>query len=297
MAHPGDPSLVEEVDDQLQFVEHFEVRHLLGISGLGEGLEGGTDHRIDTAAEDDLLAEEIGLGFVAEGRLDHAGAGTADAVCIGEGDGLRVAGCVLMDGDQRRDTASLDVLAPYEMTGALRGDHRDIHIRRGSDVAEADAEPVGEQQEITRVEVRGDHVFVKLRLNLVGHENHDDVGPVNSRCRVHDLEAGLGGAGRSRRTVPQADDDVDAGVLQIHRMGVTLTPESENRNPAAGDQRRVGVPFVVHRGHSGLLRRFSIESWRSSDLLRVRCGRTWRVRSHHMCSSVGGNRPADPVGP
>jgi hypothetical protein len=45
----------------------------------------------------DLLAEEIGLALLAEGRLDHPGARRADRSGIGEREIARASGRVLVD--------------------------------------------------------------------------------------------------------------------------------------------------------------------------------------------------------
>ena len=61
-----------------------EVRELGLVAGLDQRLEGALDERRDAAAEDGLLAEEVGLGLLEEGGLQYAAAGGADAFCIGE---------------------------------------------------------------------------------------------------------------------------------------------------------------------------------------------------------------------
>jgi hypothetical protein len=83
-------------------VQDLEVGEALVVAGVGECLVAGTDELGDAAAEDRLLAEQVGLGLVLERGLDHAAAGAADALGVRERDRERVATCVLGNGDQAR---------------------------------------------------------------------------------------------------------------------------------------------------------------------------------------------------
>ena len=81
VAHVVQAAAVDQVDDQLQLVQALEVGDLRLVAGVDQRLEAGLHQRADAAAEHGLLAEQIGLGLLREGRLDDAGAGDADAPC------------------------------------------------------------------------------------------------------------------------------------------------------------------------------------------------------------------------
>ena len=83
-AHEVEAAAVHQVDDELELVHRLEVRQLRLVAGLDQRLEGRLDQRRHAAAEQRLLAEEVGLGLLLEGRLEHAGAGRADAAGIGQ---------------------------------------------------------------------------------------------------------------------------------------------------------------------------------------------------------------------
>src|SRR5262249_55499552 len=85
-----------------------EVSDLRLIAGLHERLETGLDERADTAAQHRLLAEQIGLGFLLERRLDDAGARDADAFRVRQRQRPRGAGRVLLDREQRGGAGALD---------------------------------------------------------------------------------------------------------------------------------------------------------------------------------------------
>ena len=57
----------------------------------------------------------------------------------------------------------------------------------------------------------------------------------------------------ARAALAQRHPDVDAGLAQVLRVRVPLRAVAQDRHLAAGDQRGVGIGFVVHRGHVVLL--------------------------------------------
>ena len=108
VAHVVEAALVNQVDDELHFVDAFKVGHFGRVTGFGEGFEAGLDEGGEAAAEDGLFAEEVGFAFVLEGGLDDAGAGAADAVAPRQRGLERVAAGVLVDGDEARHAAAFD---------------------------------------------------------------------------------------------------------------------------------------------------------------------------------------------
>ena len=101
-AHVLEAALPDEVDDQLQLVEALVVGDLGLVARGDEGLEAGADQLGRAAAEDGLLAEEVGLRLLAEGRLEDSRATRADPDRVGEREVARTTGGVLLDRDQRR---------------------------------------------------------------------------------------------------------------------------------------------------------------------------------------------------
>ena len=126
MAHVLEAAAVHEVDDELELVEDLEVGEFGLVAGLGEDLEACLDEGGGAAAEDGLLAEEVGLGLFGEGGFEDAGAGAADALGVGEGEGEGVAGGVLLDGDEAGDAAAFGEDFADAVAGGLGGDERDV---------------------------------------------------------------------------------------------------------------------------------------------------------------------------
>src|SRR5690606_33652113 len=140
--HPRKTTLVEKVDDELELVERLEVRRLGLIARFDEGLERGLDQLGDTAAEDDLLTEQVGLGLLPEGGLEDPGPGAADPSRVGERKVLDRSRGILVDGDETRDTGAFGEGASHQMPRALRGHHGDVDVGGWLDEAEVDVEAV-----------------------------------------------------------------------------------------------------------------------------------------------------------
>ena len=111
---------------------------------------------------------------------------------------------------------------------------------------------MAEEQRVPGDEVGLDGLGVELPLDVVGREDHDQVG----------LLAGLGGREHAQAlglrlrpalgTLGQADTYVDPAVAQGQRVGVTLAAVAQDRHVASLDHREVGVVVVEHLSHGGL---------------------------------------------
>ena len=166
---------MQQVDDELQLVQALVVGDLGLIAGLDQRLEALDDELGRPAAEHGLLAEQIGLGLLGEGRLEHAAARAADAVRVGEGPGVRLAGRVLRDGDEAGHAAALLVLPAHQVAGSLRGDQHHVQVLARLDLLEMDVEAVREEQRRARLQRRLDALVERL-LGEVRHQHRDQVG-------------------------------------------------------------------------------------------------------------------------
>ena len=84
----------------------------------------------------------------------------------------------------------------------------------------------------------------KIRLLLgVRGEQHDDVGILGGVGHRHHAQSRRFGLCRGRRALAQADDDVDAGLLQVQRVRMTLRAVADDRDLLAADDRTVGIGF------------------------------------------------------
>ena len=197
-----------------------------------------------------LLAEQVGLGLLGEGRLEDAGAGAAERPGIGEDALAGRAGGVAMDREQRRNAAARLVDAAKQVAGTLRGDHPDVDVARRVDPPEVDVEAVGEHDELAGPEVRRDLGVVDGLLAGVGDEDHHGVRGLDRVGHVGDPQARLLGQRPALRPGRQPDDHLDPRLVEVQRMGMALRPVADDRNRLPAQRRRVRIVVVVHaRGH------------------------------------------------
>ena len=227
-----------------------EVCELGRIPGLNQGLKAGLHQLHQAAAKHGLLAEQVFLGLFLEGGLDDAGAGAADAPCVRKRNVPGVASGVLVHADQVGHARAFGVLAAHYVTRALGGAHDDVDVLGRRYVAVVDVEAVGEGQRVPRLEVRGDELLVHLGLELVGNQDHDEVGLFRSGGHVGHLEPRLLGGLDGLGPLAQPDAHVASGVLQVQRMGVALASVADDGDLLVLDYLGVAVLFVVDgNGH------------------------------------------------
>jgi len=112
---------------------------------------------------------------------------------------------------------------------------------------------MGEEQRRALLEVRGDRLGIDAALGLVRGQDHDDVGLLDSLGHREDLQALGLRLGPRPAPLGQADPDVDAGVAQVERMGVTLAAVADHGHMAPLDHGQVCIIVVEHFSHVGLL--------------------------------------------
>ena len=98
-------------------------------------------------------------------------------------------------------------------------------------------------------EVRGHVLLVDARLHLVGEEEGDELRVLDRLGDRADREPGRLRCVPRRAARPEADHDVDSGVVQVERVRVTLAAEAEDGD-LAGEQ--VDVAAVEDRCHCRL---------------------------------------------
>ncbi len=223
---------------------HLEVGDLRLVAGVGEDLEAHFDELVHTAHEHVLLTEQIGLGLFLEGGLDGACTQSAQSLGVGQGDGPCVAARILFHGHDDRDATAVGVFTAHDVARALRGDHEDRVVLGRLDVAVVDVEAMGESDRGARLDVRLDVVGPDGALVLIRSQDHDDVGLGGGFRNGLDFQTLLLGVfdGLGGRT--QADDDVDAGVAQVQRVGVALGTVTDDGDLLAFEDREITVVLI-----------------------------------------------------
>ena len=125
-AHAGDTGLVNEVDDQLQFMENLKVGDFRLIACFQKNFESGLDEGGGASAENRLFTEQVGLGLFLESGLEQSGASGPDATGPSHGDGAGLAGGILLDGEEGGNAAAFEVLPAHDVAGTFGGNKDDI---------------------------------------------------------------------------------------------------------------------------------------------------------------------------
>ena len=153
---------------------------------------------------------------------------------------------VLVDGDQARDAGALEVLAADQVARALGRDQRHVDVRRRHDLAVVDREPVAEHQQLPGAIPSLTPDSQTCAVELVGDEHHHDVALAGGVGGLDHAQPVLLGLGDAAELGPQPDDDDDAGVLEVQRVGVALGAVADDRDGLAVEQCEVSVVVVEH---------------------------------------------------
>src|SRR5699024_9837490 len=97
--HVGDAAFVDEVNDQLELVQAFEICHFWCVTCVDQGVKACADQLYSTPTQYGLFTKEIGFGFFAEGGLDDTCAAAAVGAGIGHGDVTSCTRVILINSD------------------------------------------------------------------------------------------------------------------------------------------------------------------------------------------------------
>ena len=225
-------ALIQQVDDQLELVQTFVVRDLGLVAGLDERVEARLHERGNAAAEHGLLAEEVALRLFRERRLEEPYATAADADAVGERELERPSGGVHLHGDEARRAGARHVELADAMPRRLRRDHDHVVVGGRRDPAEVDVEPVREEHGGPRREVRRDLRLPYALLDVIRHEQRHDLRAGDGVRDRRRLETGLLHGRPGRAPVAQADAHVDARVVEVQCVCMSLAAEADDGDPA-----------------------------------------------------------------
>ena len=95
---------------------------------------------------------------------------------------------------------------------------------------------MSEEDRVAFGKVRSDLCVVHRLLFGVGKQDHDCVGPLGGIGNRHDREAFRFGLGLRGRTLAQTNNDVDARLFEVERMGMALRAVTNDGDLAVGDE-------------------------------------------------------------
>ena len=103
---------------------------------------------------------------------------------------------------------------------------------------------MSEGQSSARLQVRLNLLLVDLSLVLIRQQDHDDIGFGDRFRHGLDLEALLLGVIHGLGGRAQADDDVNAGIAQVQRVGVALGAVTENGDLLAIEHGEIRILLI-----------------------------------------------------
>ncbi len=248
VVHVGDAAFIDQVHDELELVQAFEIGHLGRVAGFDQRLVTHLDQFDRAAAQHGLLAEQVGLGLFLEVGLDDAGLAAAVGHGVAQGQVTGLAGLVLVHGHQVGHAAALGVGRAHRVAGSLRGHHPHVQVGAGHHLVVVHIEAVGERQGGALLDVRLHVVLVHLGDLLVGQQDHHDVGGLHGLVHFEHRQAGLADLVPGSATLAQADHDLHAAVVQVLGVCVALRAVADDGHGLALDQAQVTV-LVVENFH------------------------------------------------
>src|SRR5229473_2998112 len=153
VTHIAEAAAINQVDDELEFMEAFEISDFGLVASFRECLKARFDQFTHTSAQYGLLAKQVGFGLFGESRFQNAGARAAEPFSISEGQRLRRAAGILFDGQQRGRSTAFGENFANTVAGRFWSDHGDVNGGRRLDGAEADVEAVREHQSLALLEI------------------------------------------------------------------------------------------------------------------------------------------------
>ena len=261
VVHGRNTALVDQVHDQLDLVDALKIGVLRLVARLAQHLKAALHQVHQAAAEDGLLAEQVGLGLVVHRGLHDTGTGSADAGDVGQGQVQAVAGGVLLHGHKAGHALARHVLAADRVAGTLGGRHEHVHPGGGHDLLVADVEAVGKGDGFPLGQVGGDLGGVHLRLTLVVDENHDHVGGLRGLSHGQNGEAVLLRHWPALAAAAQTDHHVAAAVPQVQRVGMALGAVADDGDLFAVQPGDIAVLLVIHLCHCSMISFCSLLIW------------------------------------
>jgi hypothetical protein len=148
------------------------------------------------------------------------------------------------------------------VAGALGGDEDHVDVGRDLDEAEMDGQTVRENEGLALGKVGGDVVGINVGLLHVGETDEDDVGLLHGLAGRDDGESVFLGDGLGLRAFVEADDDLDAGVLQVEGVRVALGAVAEHGDGLVFEEAEIGVLVGVYfGGHVGKIGGLGVDTF------------------------------------
>jgi hypothetical protein len=96
-----------------------------------------------------------------------------------------------------------------------------------------DVEAVREHERLARSEMRRDLLLIQIRLDMIGDQNHDDIGGFGGLGGIGHFETGGFRLGARFAAGIEPDHHIHAGIAQVEGVRVTLAAIADDCDGAA----------------------------------------------------------------
>jgi hypothetical protein len=151
-----------------------------------------------------------------------------------------------MDRDEARYAAALLEFGPHQVAGTLWRDHDDIDIPGRNDRLEVNVEAVSKAEGLARPQIGGDGPGINAGLEFIRQRHADQVGLLHHFFDAQRLKAHFHGQFRIACAGHFRNDDLDAGIPEIGRMGVALGTKAQDADGFAGQAGEGGIFLVKY---------------------------------------------------
>ena len=173
--HVSDTAFIDQINDQLQFMQAFKVRHFRCITSFDQRFETSLNQFNRTTAQHSLFTEQVCFCLFAEVGFDDTGTAATIRHCIRQSDVAGRAGFILIDSDQVRHAATLSISTAYGVAWCFRSDHDDVQISAWHNLSVVNVEAMCKRKYRALLGVRCNVFVVHLSDIFIRQQNHDDV--------------------------------------------------------------------------------------------------------------------------
>ena len=163
---------------------------------------------------------------------------------------------VLFDADKAEKAAAVEITRTHRGAEGAWRDHADIDEWRRLNEAKGDIVTVGEDQQMSALQIGRNELQIHFGRDLVGQHEQQDMTPHNCRADIHRREAVLPGM-LAGFVFAQPDHQTNARIAQVTGDRSAQVAIADDADGFAAQRAQVSVAIVVNGCHGAALHRAS----------------------------------------
>lgn len=121
---------------------------------------------------------------------------------------MRVASCVLVNGDEARNARTALVFAANCVAWAFWRNHQNINVRPRFDEFEVNRQAMSEKESRALFHIGFEVIGIDVRLKFIGCQHHHDISIFGGIGDTHHLETLAFGLGNRPGAITQGDNNI-----------------------------------------------------------------------------------------